>query len=503
MSYAESYEPYYSTVAVSPEGLTLGIEDERENERVFGQTFSIVSAFDEHVVVTQPAPGDPPEAPGQPSIQLADNPWSIELEWASHHSAHAYDVAMRVASDDGDDDPWTWVGLFWGDLPVFRVLFWGLPQEEKLEWLIRAFNYDGVADSPILPIEMIAPAPTDLTAQVLNSTSVSMSWTDESANESGFRILGLRFEHGLPLEWKTLAALDADVTEAELTDLYPGAEYHLRVAAWTPNNVAESKTEEIDLPTPKPPEGPSDLSGSVENWKSATLAWSDAEVEAGYRVEGRLGEGEWQVLRELERNVTSILLEDLETGGAYEFRLQVFNESGDDYSNTVQVDLSTSPLSAPPSNLAGEVLSQTSAKFTWTDNSDDETRFFVIGRPESLDISWGVLAIVGPNATEATATSLEARSSLQRLRVSGERPRLLGFRDDPARPERGAGAAGPAGPACGSLGSDRGCPAPKLRQPLLDRQLEQRGRLPGPGTAIRRLLANARRASGQRHERDA
>jgi len=295
MSYADSYEPYYSTVAVSPEGLTLGIENERENERVFKQTFSIVSAFDEHVVVTQPAPGDPPEAPDQPSIQLADSPWAIELEWYSHHSAHAYNVAMRVASDDeeeDEDEPWTWVGLFWGDLPVFRVLFWGLPQEEKLEWLIRGFNYDGVADSPILPIEMIAPAPTDLNVTVLNSTSVSMNWTDESANESGFRILGLRFENGLPLEWETLATLDADVTEAELTDLYPGAEYHLRVAAWTPNNVAESKTEEIDLPTPKPPEGPSDLSGSVENWKAATLSWSDAEVEAGYRVEARLAEGE-------------------------------------------------------------------------------------------------------------------------------------------------------------------------------------------------------------------
>jgi len=69
--------------------------------------------------------------------------------------------------------------------------------------------------------------------------------------------------------------------------------------------------------------------------------------------------------------------------------------------------------------VAGEILSQTSAKFTWTDNSDDETRFFVIGRPEDLDISWGVLAIAGPNATEATATSLEA-GALYSVYVSAE-----------------------------------------------------------------------------------
>ena len=78
-------------------------------------------------------------------------------------------------------------------------------------------------------------APSNLAAVAISSTQVNLSWTDNSWNESGFRIL--RSSDG-GLTWSQIAQLGANVTTFADTHTSSGITYLYRVYAY--NGVGNS-----------------------------------------------------------------------------------------------------------------------------------------------------------------------------------------------------------------------------------------------------------------------
>lgn len=116
----------------------------------------------------------------------------------------------------------------------------GLTPQTNYAYRIRAFNseeesaYSNVADAttPALPVDQ---PPSDLSAIAVSWNTISLSWSDNSINEDGFKIE--RATAGL--SFSQIAEVSAGITSYNDTGLSPSTEYHYRVRAF--NSAGDSE----------------------------------------------------------------------------------------------------------------------------------------------------------------------------------------------------------------------------------------------------------------------
>src|SRR5690606_7617687 len=94
-------------------------------------------------------------------------------------------------------------------------------------------------------------AASDLVATTVDSDEISLAWTDNSSNETGFRVE--RSLDGIG-SWSTVATKSPDVTVHTDTGLTPETQYFYRIVAFnlsgdaSPSNVDDATTDSIFAP---------------------------------------------------------------------------------------------------------------------------------------------------------------------------------------------------------------------------------------------------------------
>lgn len=117
---------------------------------------------------------------------------------------------------------------------------------------------------------------------------------------------------------------------------------------------------------------------ATQLYTQAQLSWADNALnETGFRVERKVGAcaagGDWTPVAETAANTTSYLAEGLNPGSDYCFRVQSFNDSGEN-SRWSEVDVTTAaPIS--PDGLTATVQNTTEMLLQWNDHTDSETGF--------------------------------------------------------------------------------------------------------------------------------
>ena len=166
-----------------------------------------------------------------------------------------------------------------------------------------------------------------------------------------------------------------------------------------------------DPPSPGRPAPPSGLEASLLTSEVVVLTWRDnGDDETGFEVHYRKNTDAWTPLRMLPADAETATVEELSGGIEYEFVVLATNRQGRTASNVASAELSL----APPTHLDAVVLSETSVRITWRDNSISETGFEVQFRPAASDsddpaidgeggaaAGWREVAAVGPDATSA------------------------------------------------------------------------------------------------------
>ena len=113
---------------------------------------------------------------------------------------------------------------------------WGAsagPQGDGTFWIAYSGHYNdlGFAMSNFDLDALLPPpnAPSGLTATAISQHQINLAWTDNSSNESGFKIERSPFSPG---SWTQIATVGAGVQTYPNTGLASGTAYYYRVRAW-------------------------------------------------------------------------------------------------------------------------------------------------------------------------------------------------------------------------------------------------------------------------------
>ncbi|MBK7027787.1 MAG: fibronectin type III domain-containing protein [Bacteroidales bacterium] len=207
--------------------------------------------------------------------------------------------------------------------------------------------------APTLPA-----APSNLTATASGTTSINLTWTDNSSNETGFVLQrSLSASSG----FSTIISLSANTTTYSNTGLSASTAYYYRVQSvnaggsslWS--NVASATTA-----TPiTPPTAPSNLVAVAQGCNTIKLTWTDnSNNETNFEVYRSLtSNGTYSKVALVPSNTTNYINTGLSKGKKYYYKVRAKNTAG----NSVFSNKASAIATCPSSFITNEVLNDVRA----------------------------------------------------------------------------------------------------------------------------------------------
>ncbi len=279
----------------------------------------------------------------------------------------------------------------------------GLTAGVAYEYRVRAFNSTGDSSwsniAEATTQQTVPAAPTNLTITAVTASSIAIAWTDNSNNETGFKI-----ERRTPTSSFTqIAIVEQNITTFTNSGLNSNTTYTYRVRAY--NSAGDSAySNEVGALTTNTPAAPSSLSLSNITNSSVRLSWADnANNETGFRIERSISGGSYTQIAEVGQNVNNYTDSGLIEGTLYRYRVRAYNAAGNSsYSNIAEAF----SLLNSPTNLAVTAVTANSVTLNWTDNSGKETGYKIERRTHNTGFTQ--IAAVGSNTTTFTNAGLNA-----------------------------------------------------------------------------------------------
>lgn len=248
-----------------------------------------------------------------------------------------------------------------------------VPRGNNLSPTNRSINYwrKMLNESASMPSD-----PSNLYSSNITKNSVTLNWTDNATNESGFEI----YRSLSPLTGFTrVGTTTADVTQFSNIGLSPNTTYYYQVLALNgkgksqPSNTISASTLPLQVPA-----APSSLLSTGATKTSGTIKWSDnSNNEYGFDIYISTSEtGTYTKTGTIPANVTEYTQTSLSPNTTYYFKVLAYNGDGpSSFSNTLP--LTTLPLQfpTPPSELKTVNPDIQQIYLEWKDNSSDEIGF--------------------------------------------------------------------------------------------------------------------------------
>jgi hypothetical protein len=222
----------------------------------------------------------------------------------------------------------------------------GLAASTSYSYRVRAYNAVGDSDytntaSAVTTSAPVPPtAPTNLTAAAVSSSQINLAWSDNSADETGFKIE--RCSGAGCTDFAQVATVGQNATSYSNTGLTASTSYSYRVRAYNVagdsayTNPASAVTQAAVVP----PAAPTNLTAKAVSKIQINLAWTDnATNETGFYIERCTGSKCTNFTRidTVGVNVTSYSNTGLTAGTTYRYRVVAYNDYGySAYSNIVK-----------------------------------------------------------------------------------------------------------------------------------------------------------------------
>lgn len=241
-------------------------------------------------------------------------------------------------------------------------------------YLYRAFAWNEGGDSAssnvaATPAQTRPSAPSGLVASTTGPALVTLTWSDRSTNETGFRI-----ERRLSTGWvyTRLAFTGPGVTSFTDAGAEPLTAYDYRVIAV--NESGDSSPARVSATTGAPglaPAPPGAL-GANATPAGVLLVWTPSADALTVRIERDAGGG-WRV-HDVAANSGTYLDAAVVPGTTYRYTITKLGSGASSVtSGAASATVAPRPPVAPASGLRAEARGPFRALLTWSDDADDET----------------------------------------------------------------------------------------------------------------------------------
>lgn len=354
----------------------------------------------------------PEEAPAAPTyLIVSELDSALYLDWTQIDCEDGYDVYWDNGREDGNPDTL----LVQTGVGVNFYNHTGLTNGTSYTYKVRATNAygngdfypssGGVGGTPTAdPSAPNAPSGVGAAMQAVNTT-IRVTWTDNSSDETHFNIY--RSVNGSGYSLHTTAP--ANATSFDDTGLTLGNDYAYLVSA--ENGVGESaQAGPASVSNLGVCVAPTGVSPSAETQTSLTISWShDQTPPEGVPDNFKLYRDSVHIAT-VNGSTFSYNDSGLSSGTAYTYGVSAINGAGE----TSQGTTGAATVMPPPSSFAASPQGgepPTFYRFTWVDNSSTETGFSLY-RDGSPWIS------VGPNVTQADVTAGDAEGHTWTVRAN-------------------------------------------------------------------------------------
>jgi hypothetical protein len=266
-------------------------------------------------------------------------------------------------------------------------------------------------------------APSNLAASDNGSDAVTLSWQDNSGDETGFALE--RRLQGSDTWTSVSNAIPANDTQfVDATDIGNDTyEYRIKASGSSSDSSYSSVATVSRSSGPGPLAAPTSLSAS-DNTEYVYLTWTDnATEETGYTIERKLqAANSWDIVATIGPNAQAFTHPVNIGTNSYHYRVKATgdNNTSSDYSNVASVTRAVEEPTPPiaPANLAATDNS-TSVALSWDDLSNDETGFSLQRRKQGSQ-TWTQVTTTAANAT-AYQDSLDIGADTYEYRVAADR----------------------------------------------------------------------------------
>ncbi len=351
---------------------------------------------------------DPPNPPAAPSTLTATaiSDTQIDLTWTDNANN---ENGFKVERHAGDGN-FVLIATLAANVTSYSNT--GLSASTTYTYRIFAFNDDGDSGFSNEAAATTAPpppppaAPSGLTAIAASSSQIDLSWTDNSGDETGFKIE----RHAGDGNFAEIATVGADVTAFNDTGLNPSATYTYRVRAYNGGGDSGYSNSANATTFPPPPAAPSGLTAVAVSSSQIDLSWTDnSGDEDGFKIERHAGDGNFVEIATVGADVVSFNDSGLNPATTYTYQIRAHNASGNSaYAGPAAA--TTQPLPpADPANLAATANGASQIDLSWDDNSANEDGFKI--ERHAGDGNFAEIATVGAGVTSYNDTGLSASTS--------------------------------------------------------------------------------------------
>jgi len=257
-------------------------------------------------------------------------------------------------------------------------------------------HYEMVSEIRRLPL-----APNGLDATIVSGTEVTLTWNDNSNNETSFRVE--RCEGAGCTNFVEVATPAPGIETLAETGLTTGTTYRWRVRAR--NNVGNSAYTSEVVAALIGPAAPTNLVGVTLTNTSIQLTWTDvATNETGYEIQRCTVSGGcvYAPLTTVAANSTSYTDGTVAYNTSYQYQIRATNNVVPS-AFTAGVSVNTIPP-ATPSGLTATVAGPTTINLAWTDNAANETHVLIERCLGDGCVNFAQIDSVGSNVTNYAST---------------------------------------------------------------------------------------------------
>jgi large repetitive protein len=296
----------------------------------------------------------------------------INLTWTDNSLAES---GYRIEQSAVDNSNYQEIGVTGPNATSYNAT--GLSEGTKYYYRIRAYNTIATSayssEKNATTLANIPVAPSGLRVTTVTSGSVSLVWTDNSNNETGFKI---QRKQGATGAYTTIKTTLANVTTYTDSDgaLLDGTQYYYRVSATNSAGDSSFSNEVNGITTMRVPSG---FSATAVSSSQINLTWTDNSLaEDGYKIEQSVVDNQhYQQIAVTGPNATSYSVTGLNEGTKYYYRIRAYNAIATSAYSSEKNATTLSNIPVPPSGLTITSTTSSSVSLAWTDNSNNETGF--------------------------------------------------------------------------------------------------------------------------------